>query len=111
MGCHGSRLSRSRRAPRGSSGRAAPDAGPLGVVAIAEITQSGIADPSDSEGKWAAVKLKPVRKLKRPVTLKEVKADPKLVDMELARFSRLSVAVVTPEEWDYVLSLSERKAS
>jgi predicted RNA-binding protein with PUA-like domain len=81
------------------------------IVAIAEITQSGIADPSDSEGKWAAVKLKPVRKLKRPVTLKEVKADPKLADMELARFSRLSVAVVTPEEWDYVLSLSERKAS
>lgn len=76
------------------------------IVGIAAISKSGIADPSDPEGKWAAVKLKPVRKLKRAVTLKEIKADPKLADMELVKFSRLSVAVVTPEEWTYILSLA-----
>lgn len=76
------------------------------IVGIAVISQAGLTDPSDPEGKWAAVKLKPVRKLKRTVTLKQVKADPKLADMELARFSRLSVAVVTPEEWAYVLTLA-----
>lgn len=76
------------------------------IVGIATISKSGIADPSDPEGKWAAVKLKPVRKLKRAVTLKEIKADPKLADMELVKFSRLSVAVVTPEEWDYILRLA-----
>ncbi|AXB76226.1 EVE domain-containing protein [Novosphingobium sp. P6W] len=76
------------------------------IVGIAQVSKAGIADPSDPEGKWAAVKVKPVRKLKRTVTLKQVKADPKLADMELAKFSRLSVAAVTPEEWDYVLSLA-----
>lgn len=76
------------------------------IVGIAVISQAGLTDPSDPEGKWAAVKLKPVRKLRRPVTLQQVKADPKLADSELARFSRLSVAVVTPEEWDHILILA-----
>jgi predicted RNA-binding protein with PUA-like domain len=76
------------------------------IVGIATVSQSGLTDPSDPEGKWAAVKVKPVRKLKRPVTLAQVKADPKLADMELVKFSRLSVAVITPEEWDYILSLA-----
>jgi len=77
------------------------------IVGIAVISQSGLSDPSDPDGKWAAVKVKPVRKLARPVTLKEIKADPKLAGMELIKLSRLSVAVVRPEEWDYILALSE----
>ncbi|MFT4055785.1 MAG: EVE domain-containing protein [Novosphingobium sp.] len=76
------------------------------IVGIATVSKAGITDPSDPEGKWAAVKVKPVRKLKRPVTLAQVKGDPKLAEMELVKFSRLSVAVVTPEEWDYVLGLA-----
>jgi predicted RNA-binding protein with PUA-like domain len=79
----------------------------LEIVGIAKISQSGLADPSDPEGKWAAVKLKPVRKLKRAITLRQIKADPKLAEMELVKLSRLSVAVVTAEEWDYILGLSE----
>ncbi|TCM21628.1 putative RNA-binding protein with PUA-like domain [Novosphingobium sp. PhB165] len=77
------------------------------IVGIATISQSGLTDPSDPEGKWAAVKVKAVRKLARPVTLKQIKADPKLAETELVKFSRLSVAVVTPEEWDYILSLAK----
>lgn len=76
------------------------------IVGIAVVSQAGLTDPSDPEGKWAAVKVKPVRKLKRPVTLAQVKADPKLAEMELVKFSRLSVAVVTAQEWDYVLGLA-----
>ena len=76
------------------------------IVGIAAISKAGIADPTDPEGKWAAVKVKPVRKLKNPVTLKEIKADPNLSEMELIRLSRLSVAVVTPEEWDYIIARS-----
>ncbi|MBB3939447.1 putative RNA-binding protein with PUA-like domain [Novosphingobium fluoreni] len=76
------------------------------IVGVVQISESGIPDPSDPEGKWAAVKVKPVRKLARPVTLKEVKADPKLAEMELVKLSRLSVAVVTPEEWAYILKLA-----
>ncbi|WP_288484877.1 EVE domain-containing protein [uncultured Novosphingobium sp.] len=77
------------------------------IVGVVQISESGIPDPSDPEGKWAAVKVKPVRKLARPVTLKEVKADPKLAEMELVKLSRLSVAVVTPEEWAYILKLAD----
>lgn len=76
------------------------------IVGVVQISKSGIPDPTDPEGKWAAVKVKPVRKLARPVTLKEVKADPKLAEMELVKLSRLSVAVVTPEEWAYILKLA-----
>ena len=79
----------------------------LEIVGIVEISAAGLTDPSDPEGKWAAVKVKPVRKLKRPVALKEIKARPDLADMELVRLSRLSVAEVRPEEWTKILSLSE----
>ena len=58
------------------------------------------------KGKWAAVKVKPVEKLARPVSLKQIKADPALAEMELIRLSRLSVGVVLPAEWDHILALS-----
>ena len=77
------------------------------IVGIVRISQAGLADPTDPDGKWAAVKVKPVRKLARPVTLKQIKADPALADIELVRLSRLSVAVITPQEWDYILRLAE----
>lgn len=80
------------------------------IVGIARITVSGITDPTDPEGKWATVKIKPVRKLKRPISLKEIKADPNLEGIELVRLSRLSVAEITPKEWDYIVALSEKPA-
>jgi predicted RNA-binding protein with PUA-like domain len=79
----------------------------LEIVGICEISQSGLIDPTDETGKWACVKVKPVRKLKRPVTLKQIKADPQLAEIELIRLSRLSVSVITQEEWDYIIGLSE----
>jgi predicted RNA-binding protein with PUA-like domain len=79
----------------------------LEIVGIVRISKAGLTDPTDPEGKWAAVKVKPVKKLKRPVTLKEIKADPTLADMELVRQSRLSVAEVRPEEWDYILAMAK----
>ena len=82
----------------------------LEIVGIMKISESGISDPTDPDGKWAAVKVKPVKKLKRPVTLKEIKADPALAEMELIKQSRLSVGAVTIEEWNYILSLSNKAA-
>lgn len=79
----------------------------LEIVGIVRISKAGLTDPTDPEGKWAAVKVKPVKKLKRPVTLKEIKADPALADMELVRQSRLSVAEVQPEEWDHILAMAK----
>ena len=79
----------------------------LEIVGICQISESGIPDPTDDTGKWAAVKVKPVRKLKRTVTLKQIKADPQLAEIELIKLSRLSVAAITPKEWDYIVGLSE----
>ena len=79
----------------------------LEIVGIVRISKAGIADPTDDTGKWAAVKVKPVRKLKRAVSLKEIKADPQLAEIELIKLSRLSVAVITPDEWDYIIALSK----
>ncbi|AKH41862.1 putative RNA-binding protein with PUA-like domain [Altererythrobacter atlanticus] len=77
------------------------------IVGIATISEAGLTDPTDPEGKWATVKIKPVRALERPVTLKEVKAEPTLQDMELVRLSRLSVAEVRPEEWEKICSMAK----
>jgi predicted RNA-binding protein with PUA-like domain len=80
----------------------------LEIVGIARVSVDGITDPTDPEGKWPAVKIKPVRKLENPVTLKQIKADPELADIELVRLSRLSVVVITPEEWEHIIAMSEQ---
>jgi predicted RNA-binding protein with PUA-like domain len=76
------------------------------IVGIVQISVSGITDPSDPEGKWAAVKVRPIRKLKHSVTLKEIKANEALAEMELVRLSRLSVAEVRPAEWSEILRMA-----
>ena len=78
------------------------------IVGIAQITQAGFQDPTDETGRWTAIKLKPVRKLARAVTLKEIKADPKLADMDLLTKFRLSVSPVKPAEWAHIVALSEQ---
>ena len=77
------------------------------IVGIAEISEAGLKDPKDPEGKWAAVKIKPVRALDRPVTLAEIKADKALADIELVRQSRLSVAELRPAEWERICSMAK----
>jgi predicted RNA-binding protein with PUA-like domain len=73
------------------------------VVGIVEITREAQPDPKDAD--WVSVRVEPVRALSRPVTLAEIKADPRLAKMELIRQSRLSVAPVRAEEWQVVLEL------
>lgn len=75
------------------------------IVGIVEIAEAGLPDPKDD--KWAAVRIKPVRALERPVTLAEVKADKALAEIELVRQSRLSVAEIRPAEWARVCSLAK----
>ncbi len=77
------------------------------IVGIAEISQAGFQDPTDETGRWTAIRLKPVRKLQRAVTLKEIKADPALAEMELLTKFRLSVSKVAAAEWDYIVRLAE----
>lgn len=77
------------------------------IVGIVEITRAGLADPKDQTGTWAAVEIKPVKKLGRPVTLAQIKAEPTLKDIELIRQSRLSVAEIRSDEWNKILAMAE----
>ena len=79
----------------------------LEIVGICEVSVAGITDPTDETGKWAAVKVKPKTKLPSPVTLKQIKAEPKLAECELVRLSRLSVAKIAPAEWEIICGMAE----
>jgi predicted RNA-binding protein with PUA-like domain len=77
------------------------------IVGIAEVSKESFQDPGTQDPNWLAVEVKAVRKLKRPVTLLEMKGDNRLVDIGLLRNSRLSVSSLTKHEFDIILSLSE----
>lgn len=76
------------------------------VIGIMAIVRDAAPDPKDPD--WVSVKVEPVRPLERPVSLKEIKAEPRLKAMELIRQSRLSVAPVRDEEWAVILEMAER---
>jgi predicted RNA-binding protein with PUA-like domain len=76
------------------------------VVGIMRVTRE--AQPDAKDPNWVSVRVEPVRPLPRPVTLAEIKAEPRLAAMELIRQSRLSVAPVRDEEWKLVMGLAER---
>ncbi|QOI97408.1 MAG: EVE domain-containing protein [Flammeovirgaceae bacterium] len=77
------------------------------IIGLAKVTREAFPDPHDPN--WAAVELAPQKKLKRPVTLAEVKSNKRLTAMALVRIARLSVQPVSPEEYDEVLKMSETK--
>ena len=79
----------------------------LEIVGIATVSETGLIDPTDPEGKWPTVKIKPVSAVDSPVTLKAIKANPELEGIELVRLSRLSVAELTAEEWDKIIGMSK----
>ena len=76
------------------------------AVGIMEITRAW--QPDGEKGDWASVAVKPVEKLPRPVTLAEIKAEPRLASLEMLRQSRLSVTPVREEEWQVLLEMGER---
>jgi predicted RNA-binding protein with PUA-like domain len=74
------------------------------VVGIMRVTRAAKPDVKDPD--WVSVRVEPVRPI-APVTLKRIKSEPKLANMELVRQSRLSVAPVRKEEWTEILNLSK----
>ena len=73
------------------------------AVGIMEITRAW--KPDGEKGDWASVAVKPDEKLPRPVTLAEIKAEPRLAKLEMLRQSRLSVTPVRDEEWAVLLAM------
>jgi predicted RNA-binding protein with PUA-like domain len=77
------------------------------IVGIAEVSKTHFQDPTDDTDTWSSVEIVPVRLLKNPVTLKQVKSDGALEGLLLIKLSRLSVTPVEKVHYDYILKLSE----
>jgi predicted RNA-binding protein with PUA-like domain len=75
------------------------------IVGIVEVIGEYRKDPTDETGRFGLVDVKALRDVPKPVTLVAVKANPKLKDMILVKYSRLSVQPVKPEEWKIVCEM------
>ena len=76
------------------------------LVGIAKVVKEFYQDPTTEETAWVVVDLKPVKKLKHPVTLKQVKATQGLQEMDLVRLGRLSVQSVKDFEWEIIMEMA-----
>jgi predicted RNA-binding protein with PUA-like domain len=74
-------------------------------AAVGEMEITRAWQPDGEDGKWASVAVKPVAKLAKPVTLADIKAEPRLAKLEMVRQSRLSVTPVRDEEWPVLLEM------
>jgi predicted RNA-binding protein with PUA-like domain len=81
----------------------------LAVVGIAQVAKEAYQDPTTKDERWVVVELKPVKALKRPVTLEEMKKDKRFSGMKLLRQSRLSVSPVSEDEFDAIVALGSQK--
>jgi predicted RNA-binding protein with PUA-like domain len=78
------------------------------IVGTATVSKTAYPDPKDQAGRLVVVELASGKALKRPVTLKEIKADKRFATMPLVRIARLSVQPVTDDEWEWIEEISKR---
>jgi predicted RNA-binding protein with PUA-like domain len=79
------------------------------AVGLARVEREAYADPTAEEGDWSCVDIVPVKPLKEPVTLEQIRADPILSQMPFVKQSRLSVSPVTAQQFKQLLKLAETK--
>lgn len=77
------------------------------VVGVAEVISNYYPDPKEEDPKWITIDMKPLYRIKKPVTLAEVKKHPEFFQWELVTQSRLSVMPVPKEIWKAILQLGE----
>jgi len=78
----------------------------LEVVGIMEVSEEASPNVTTDPDRWVVVKVKPVRKLAKPVSLKAMKQNPELENLAIIKQSRLSVAPVTGDEWTAILEMA-----
>jgi predicted RNA-binding protein with PUA-like domain len=78
------------------------------VVGTAKALSAAYPDPDDASGKYVAVDIAPVKRLPRPVTLAEIKADAAFKDFPLVRIARLSVMPVTDAQWARIERMADK---
>jgi predicted RNA-binding protein with PUA-like domain len=76
------------------------------IVGIVEVTREAYPDPTDEKGVFKALDVKAVAPVPKPVTLATIKAEPRLKEMALVKYGRLSVQPVTAQEWKAVCTLA-----
>jgi len=76
------------------------------IVGVLEVVREAYPDSSDPSGKFVCVDFKAITAVKRPVTLADIKTNPKLENMILARQSRLSVMPISDDEWNEILAMA-----
>ncbi|BCH14002.1 EVE domain-containing protein [Mesorhizobium sp. L-2-11] len=79
----------------------------LDVVGIVEVCALARQDSTTDDPRWECVDIRAVRDVPKPVTLEQVKANPKLAEMALVRLGRLSVQPVTSAEWKEVCRMGD----
>ena len=77
------------------------------VVGVAKVTRTAYPDPTTDDERWVVVDVAPVKPLKAPVTLAQIKADPKLARIPLVTHSRLSVMPLEKADFDRILELGK----
>ena len=81
----------------------------LEIVGIAKVVKEYYQDPTTPEPAWVVVDIAPVKKLKKPITLTQIKAEKDLQEMSLIKSMRLSVQPVREEEWNKILEMAGEK--
>ena len=79
------------------------------IKGIARVTRESYPDPTTDDPAWVVVNLKPVKPMKVPVTLEQIKSHAKLREMALVKQSRLSVMPLTPAEFKIILALGKTR--
>lgn len=80
------------------------------VVGIVEVCAEAHPDSTTEDDRWDCVDIKAVRPFEQPVSLDQIKSDPRLEEMILVRNSRLSVQPVTEAEWQLICALGQTEA-
>lgn len=77
------------------------------IVGIVEVTRTYHPDPSDKTGRFGMVEVKAVKPLKKPVSLEDIKQEPRLAHLALVRQSRLSVMPIDEPAWKLILKMGK----
>jgi len=78
------------------------------IIGIVEVVKEHYPDPTDKTGRFVVTDVKAKKKLKNPVSLEEIKANPKLSSIALIKQSRLSVMPLSKNEWEIILEISQK---
>ncbi len=79
------------------------------VVGIVEVVKEYYPDHTDASGRFGMVDVKAVKPFTEPVTLAQIKAEPRLAEIALVRHSRLSVLPLKAAEWKLICKMGETK--